>query len=497
MTDYQKFLQTCAVSRREGRGYCPVTSVEKSTLDPLKVYAHLLRSSAEPVCLLEGANHGKNGRFTFLCSDAEPDPIVLEKFADIERFDKELSRYSPPRHALLPYSGGPIGYFGYEVTSLIEKTIVPNTTDSFRIPKACLYVFRKVIAFDHVQGLTYKIMNVRTPAEGFEADVYASAQTELATMGDLHLLSPIAEAVKLGEVTSTMTPEEYYAMVRKAKSYIKKGDIFQVVLSQRFSVPYSGDGLMFYRNLRAGNPSPYMFHMRFGKECRNMILVGSSPEVMVEVTNEKMRIRPIAGTERRGSTPEEDAKLAHKLITNEKELAEHRMLVDLARNDIGRYCEADSITVSTLMQVENYSRVMHIVSEVVGRPLPGVTPLLASLGLGPAGTLSGAPKIRAMQIIALLEKTERGPYGGGFGFVTQDGSETCILIRSATILNGTLFWQSGGGIVADSTEDGEYNETLIKAQAVYDALRLIAIADGDTSCAPKLKDMMAAHFATK
>ncbi|MDO8620627.1 MAG: chorismate-binding protein [bacterium] len=469
----------------------------KSTLDPLDVYAHLLRSSTEPVCFLEGANYGKNGRFTFVCSGAERKAIVLETFEDIERFDKELSLYSPPKHKLLPYSGGPVGFIGYEITSLIEKTVETNSTDPFRVPKACFYAFRKVVAFDHVDGLTYKIVNVRTPTKGSEFEVYTAAQAELNTMDNVRLSPPTSESVKLEEVTSNMTPEEYYAMVRKAKSFIKKGDIFQVVLSQRFSVPYVGDGLMLYRNLRAGNPSPYMFHMRFGKACRNMTLVGSSPEVMAEVTNEKMRIRPIAGTERRGNTPEEDARLARKLITNEKELAEHRMLVDLARNDIGRYCEADSIMLPTLMQVENYSRVMHIVSEVVGKPLPEVTPLLASLGLSPAGTLSGAPKIRAMQIIALLEKTERGPYGGAFGFVTKDGAETCILIRSAMILNGTLSWQSGGGIVADSTEDGEYNETLMKAQAVYDALRLVATTNGNNNCAQKLKDVMATRFAIK
>jgi anthranilate synthase component 1 len=266
-----------------------------------------------------------------------------------------------------------------------------------------------------------------------------------------------------------MTREQYEEMVRRGKEYIAAGDAFQIVLSQRFSRPTNAHPLTLYRSLRATNPSPYMFFLNFGDD---FALVGASPEMMVRLEDGTATVRPIAGARRRGATEAEDEALAEELIKDPKERAEHVMLVDLGRNDLGRVCDYGTVHVPDMMYIERFSHVMHITSRVEGKLRPGMDAFDLLRATFPAGTLSGAPKVRAMEIIEELEGTRRGPYGGAVGYFSFDGSmDTCILIRAALMQNGTIYFQSGAGIVADSDPAREYEETLTKARAMAVAIQ--------------------------
>jgi anthranilate synthase component 1 len=270
-------------------------------------------------------------------------------------------------------------------------------------------------------------------------------------------------------VTSNFTQKDFEDMVRKAKEHIAAGDIFQVVLSQRFETPFPASrSLDFYRLLRRANPSPYLFHLDFGNGFK---LVGASPEVMVGIQNRDILIRPLAGTRKRGASAEEDSVIGQELSNDLKEQAEHRMLVDLARNDVGRFSEPGSVKVDSLMRVEPYGAVLHMATDVRGKLKSGISSFEALLGCLPAGTLSGAPKIRALQIISELEPCQRGPYGGAVGWFTDTDLDTCIFIRSAVITNNKLYWQTGAGIVADSDPTSEYNETLAKSTSIRNVLK--------------------------
>jgi anthranilate synthase component 1 len=273
-----------------------------------------------------------------------------------------------------------------------------------------------------------------------------------------------------GEVlASNFTPAEFEAGVEKIKEYIRAGDAFQVVFSQRFSKPYHGDPFDIYRALRAINPSPYMFYLKFG----DLQLAGSSPEILVQVNRGQVRVRPIAGTRPRGATHEEDRQLEQDLLADPKERAEHIMLVDLGRNDVGRVAVPGSIRVDDLMTIERYSHVMHIVSNVVGRLAPGQDAFDALEACFPAGTVSGAPKIRAMEIIDEVENVRRGPYAGAIGYFSFDGNlDTCIAIRTCVIRGRRVYVQAGAGIVADSVPASEYQETCNKAMALLQAVEL-------------------------
>lgn len=279
------------------------------------------------------------------------------------------------------------------------------------------------------------------------------------------------ETDNLPEIQSNTTKEEYFSMVHQAQEYIRAGDIFQIVPSQRFETEFPGDALDLYRALRFVNPSPYMFCLRCGD---GLSLVGSSPEVHVRLTGTRVDIRPIAGTRKRGETPEADQALAEELLSDSKECAEHLMLVDLARNDVGRIAETASVQVSDFMTIERYSHVMHIVSHVSGTLAGNRNAFDVMRATFPAGTVSGAPKVRAMQIINELEKSKRCVYSGAVGYFRFDGdSDSCIALRTVVLKNGRAFVQAGGGVVADSTPEGEYQETVNKARA---ALRAIALA---------------------
>lgn len=421
---------------------------------------------------------GASNRFSYICLDGKK-YVTLNEKKGLGQLKKILRRDCPPKHPVLPFIGGAVGILTHELITLVEDTVRPHANDPFQLPLGELCFFSKVIVFDHEMEEMHYVANVRISGKsmaGAYRDAYRILQ-EVKHMAS-HELDPESGIPVIGPVESNMTREEYHAMVRKGKEYIAAGDVFQVVLSQRFRARYEsnlseGSGLSLYAKLRELNPSPYMFHMHFGAERKHLTVLGSSPEIAVHVEGGQMRVRPIAGTRKRGLTPEEDKCLALELQADQKELAEHRMLVDLARNDVGRFCLASSVTVPEIMQVEHYSHVMHLTSEVRGMLRGGVHPLDACLGSLPPGTLSGAPKIRACQIIAELEKSRRGPYGGAFGWMTDQAVDTCIFIRSAMLYQGMLYWQSGSGIVADSDPEAEYQESLAKARAIETALKQI------------------------
>ena len=334
--------------------------------------------------------------------------------------------------------------------------------------------------FDHEQGEMHYVANVRMFDNKSAEEAYHDGCRQISELERMATRPSdvLRVSALIGPIQSNMTREEYHVMVLRAKEHIAAGDVLQVALTQRFSAPYETGrleeyGLPLYEKLRELNPSPYMFHMRFCHTMNYLTLLGASPEIAVHIADGKMRVRPIAGTRKRGRNPEEDRHLAEELRNDPKQLAEHRMLVDLARNDIGRFCKADSIEIPELMEVEPYSHVMHITSKVTGELRDGVHPLDAALGALPAGTLSGAPKVRALQIIAELEKSRRGPYGGACGWMTDTAVDLCIFIRSAMLQNDILYWQSGGGIVADSEPESEYQESLSKARAIETALKKI------------------------
>ena len=377
-------------------------------------------------------------------------------------------RKSPRIPALPPFTGGFVGYFSYDFIKFIEPTLKLKATNKEGFCDFSLMLFDKVIAFDHFQQKIYLIVNVAT--EDFEKN-YVDAVTTLKDMEQLILSDKAPEDVRSAlrsDFQAAFTKEEYCAMVERAKHYITEGDIFQVVPSNRFVADYQGDLLSAYRVLRTTNPSPYMFYLRFG----DIQLCGASPETLVSVKEGLVSTYPLAGTCPRGRTAEEDAALIEELIHNEKELAEHDMLVDLGRNDLGKVCGFGTVKVEEYRQVRRFSHVCHIASKVTGRLRGDKTALDAMMATLPAGTLSGAPKKRACEIIDELEGSKRGVYGGAVGYIDFTGNmDLCIGIRMAVLKDGKVYVQSGGGVVADSVPEKEYRETLNKAGAVMDALK--------------------------
>ncbi|MFA5844371.1 MAG: anthranilate synthase component I [Coriobacteriia bacterium] len=380
--------------------------------------------------------------------------------------------------ALLPglpaFIGGAVGFVGYEAASGFEK-VPRHDVDETGLPDATFMFADTIVAFDHVRRVMQVIAPVRPgdePAADHDAAV-ARIDGVLARLTASGASAPLGEVGRSAPVplTAHTSREDFLAAVGTAKEHIAAGDVFQVVLSQRFSAPYDGDGLDLYRVLRAVNPSPYMFYVR----TPEVTLVGSSPEPLVRVEGTTVLTRPLAGTRPRGADAAEDGRLRADLLADEKERAEHVMLVDLGRNDLGRVCVPGTVRVDELMEVESYSHVMHIVSNVTGTLAPGRDAFDALRATFPAGTVSGAPKIRAMEIIRELEPSTRGPYAGTVGYVGVDGAmDMCITIRTFVLAGGRAYVQSGAGIVADSDPEREYEETLHKARALHRALELAA-----------------------
>ena len=395
---------------------------------------------------------------TFECSDPA---------AEIRNI---LSQYKSPRLEELPtFTGGFVGYFACEYIRYIEPTLDFPTPDDdpAMVNDVDLMLFDKVIAFDHYKNKIYLIANIST--NDLERN-YNKAELELKALADLVVNGKEADVPKgilKTEFTSEFTKDEFEAVVKKTQHYIKEGDIFQCVVSNRREAEFDGSLLNAYRVLRTLNPSPYMFYLSGG----DVELTGASPETLVKLTDGKMYTFPIAGTMRRGKTEAEDLAIEEKLINDEKELAEHNMLVDLGRNDLGKIAKFGSVQVEALHMLQRFSHVIHITSTVSGDIQDGKDALDAIGATLPAGTLSGAPKIRAIEILHELEKSPRGVYGGAVGYIDFSGNlDVCIGIRMAMNKGGKVYVRAGAGIVRDSVPASEYNETLMKGQSMISAI---------------------------
>lgn len=399
----------------------------------------------------------------------------------LEVVERVLARYRAVSIPGLPrFTGGAVGFLGYEFIHDVEPVVPRPPRDELKTPTMYWLIIDKLLIFDRVTQTLTVLVNALVENPARAEDAYDRAVEEI-----IHLVNRLRQPFELAPVTvptdvpdvpftSNLTRQTFLANVARAKEYIVAGDIIQVVGSQRFSTPVTVSPLDIYRGTRSINPSPYMFLF----ELDGFALVGASPEIHVRCEDRRVEIRPIAGTRARGATPEEDQANERELLADPKERAEHVMLVDLARNDLGRVCDYGSVQVKDLMIVERYSHVMHIVSQVEGRLSSERTPYDLMRATFPAGTLSGAPKVRAMQIISELEQTTRGPYGGCVGYFSFNGNlDCCITIRTALIQDHQAYVQAGGGWVNDSTPEGEFQETLNKAKAM---LRAVAMAENFT-----------------
>jgi anthranilate synthase component 1 len=395
-------------------------------------------------------------------------PMAEPALDAIRRVIRESRIHLPP--SLPPMAAGVFGYLGYDMVRQMEALGAPNP-DPLGLPDAILYRPTTIVVFDAVKDELTIVSAVR-PTRGLSASqAHARAVDRLMAVVDA-LDAPLdksADATSADTdvaVVSNTPPERYLDMVRTAKEYIAAGDIFQVVLSQRFEAPFDLPPFSLYRALRRTNPSPFLYYFDFGE----FSLAGSSPEILVRVRNGEVTIRPIAGTRPRGATPDEDQALAADLLADPKERAEHLMLLDLGRNDVGRVAEIGSVTVTEKFFIEYYSHVMHIVSNVTGKLASEHDAVDALIAGFPAGTVSGAPKVRAMQIIDELEVEKRGIYAGCVGYFTADGDmDTCIVLRTSIVKDGRMYVQSGAGIVADSVPEKEHAECQAKARALFRA----------------------------
>jgi len=388
--------------------------------------------------------------------------------------DAYLDRYTEVDVPELPrLRGGAVGYLGYDAVRLVEDLPDPPP-DALGHPDAVWCFYDTVAAFDHVRHQIVLLANVFLDADSSLRAAYEEAQTRLSDLEtDLKRSAPDPEPVEWTDeaLTSNLERPEFEDAVRTAKEHVRKGDIFQVVLSQRFSTSFQGDRFNLYRALRQVNPSPYLFYL----DLDDLGLVGSSPEVLVRAEDGVAEVLPIAGTRPRGDDAEDDEALAEDLLADPKERAEHLMLVDLGRNDLGRVCTYDSVEVERYSYVERYSHVMHLVSSVTGALGDDQGPMDVLAACFPAGTVSGAPKVRAMEIIDALEPSRRGVYAGAVGYVDFSGTlDTCIAIRTMVVSGNTAHVQAGAGIVADSDPAREYDETWNKAAALRQAMRVAA-----------------------
>jgi anthranilate synthase component 1 len=412
----------------------------------------------------------ENGRVTESCVVGRD---VKDGLEVVERLMKKYRAVAVP--GLPRFTGGALGYIGYEFIHDIEPVVPRPPQDDLKTPVMYFLIADQLLTFDRAQQTITILVNAILEDAENPAEAYENATSEIERILSLleqpseHHPVTLPEDVPPVAFESNQTPDKFFQNVEASKKYITGGDIIQVVGSQRFSAPTAASPVDIYRAARSINPSPYMFLL----ELNGFALVGASPELHVRCEDGRVEIRPIAGTRRRGKTEAEDAALEKELLADPKERAEHVMLVDLARNDIGRVCDFGSVQVKDLMIVERYSHVMHIVSQVEGKLSAAKSPYDLMRATFPAGTLSGAPKIRAMQIISELEQTARGPYGGCVGYFSFTGNlDCCITIRTALVKDGKAYVQAGGGWVNDSTPEGEFQETVNKSMAMRKAVAL-------------------------
>ncbi|TML31347.1 MAG: anthranilate synthase component I [Actinobacteria bacterium] len=442
------------------------------------VSAFLKLRQAGPSFLLESADQGQRvGRYSFIgfrprsmirwSLDEGGDPYALAA--------AEVARHrQAPLPDLPPFAGGAVGYFGYDLVRTVEPLGPPNP-DPLGLPDLALMLTDALVVFDHLKHTTTVLANVYVERPEALERAY---DTAVATIGEVRrrLAGPVPRATRpphgarpMPELASNMSRAEFEGIVTRIIEYVRAGDAFQVVPSQRWSGPVPVDAFSIYRGLRAVNPSPYMYFLDF----EDFQIAGASPEPLLTVAGRRASTRPIAGTRPRGADADEDIRIAAELLEDPKERAEHVMLVDLGRNDLGRVCEYGTVEVETFMAVETYSHVMHIVSSVGGVLRPELGPIDALRSILPAGTLSGAPKVRAMQIIDELEPVKRGGYGGAIGYLSYTGDlDTCIHIRTVVVKDGVAHVQAGGGTVADARPDYEFEESVAKARGVLGAIEL-------------------------
>ena len=467
---------------------------------PVSAFLRLAADEPESF-LLESVEGGeKLGRYTFM--GVRPATKLVARGDEIttwqgkrqttaqgdifETLKAALASHKPAHVAgLPPFTAGAIGFFAYDVVRRIER-LPTRAKDDLQLPDACLAFFHEVVAFDHVKKELLLIVNADVRAQAPKA-AYAAAVRRLAAL-ERQLAKPLPTSHRRKHIESKLAVKkctrkaDYLRAVERTREYIAAGDIFQAVISQRFEVDPGDDPFAVYRALRIVNPSPYMYFLQLNVDAdagarktrtkpKPIYIVGSSPELLVRVKQRQVEYRPIAGTRPRGQDEEEDERRAADLRTDAKELSEHVMLVDLGRNDVGRVSDYGSVRVRDLMIVERYSHVMHLVSSIEGRLRPELSAVDALRSCFPAGTLSGAPKVRAMEIIEELEPTRRGIYGGGVCYADYSGNlDSCIAIRSMLVKDGVGYIQAGAGIVADSVPEREYEECLNKAQAVLRAV---------------------------
>jgi anthranilate synthase component 1 len=464
---------------------------------PVSAFLKLRAGEPEgaPCFLLESAEQGQVGRYSFVglrprallrwsegtlsewsgeAVTGDGPPSRVEPAPDpYAAVSARLQEYRPaPVEGLPPFAGGAVGFFAYDLVRTVEPLGEPNP-DPLGLPDLALMVTDAMLVFDHLRHELTILACAFVEEDGSVDAAYEAAATTIAEMRErLRGAVPVPAHPMTAQpprFESNMTREEFEAAVARIVEYVHAGDAFQVVPSQRFSAPAPVEAFSVYRGLRAVNPSPYMYFLEFG----DFQLAGASPEPLVKVTGRQVETRPIAGTYPRGQSEDEDRRLAEKLRNDPKERAEHVMLVDLGRNDLGRVCEYGSVVVDELMYVETYSHVLHIVSQVSGRLKEGISALDVLRSALPAGTLSGAPKVRAMQIIDELEKVKRGGYGGAVGYLSWDGDlDTAIHIRTVVVKDGQLHVQAGGGTVADAKPEYEWNESVNKARAVFRAVEV-------------------------
>jgi len=464
---------------------------------PVSAFLKLRAAEPEgaPCFLLESAEQGQVGRYSFVGlrpratlrwsdgvlsewsgeeaagggapTSAEPAPDPYAAVAE------RLARYEPaPIEGLPPFAGGAVGFFGYDLVRTVEPLGEPNP-DPLGLPDMALMVTDAMVVFDHLRHELTILACAFADSDGEVDAAYERAAATIAEMRERLRAAVPAPArpatVEPPRFVSNMERGKFEAAVERIVEYVRAGDAFQVVPSQRFSAPAPVEAFSVYRGLRAVNPSPYMYFLEFG----DFQLAGASPEPLVKVSGRRVEARPIAGTYARGRSEDEDRRLAERLVNDPKERAEHVMLVDLGRNDLGRVCEYGSVSVDELMVVETYSHVLHIVSQVSGTLREDVSAMDVLRAALPAGTLSGAPKVRAMQIIDELEPVKRCSYGGAVGYLSWDGDlDTAIHIRTVVVKDGQLHVQAGGGTVADAKPSSEYIESVNKAKAVFRAVEV-------------------------
>jgi anthranilate synthase component 1 len=396
----------------------------------------------------------------------------------------EVKKYRQPKIDSLPdFTGGIVGYLGYENISLVEKVIKfsrNGNAQSLDNPDSIFGIYDTILAFDHYKHQIILISNVNIEEYPDTETAYREAKLKLKQLRE-ELKKPVnytSDFRLSGKVSEDFNPEEFFSQVEAGKKNILEGDIFQIVLSKRFSAGFSGDPFNVYRSLRIINPSPYMYHLQFENDFS---IIGTSPEDLLKIKNGKAQVLPIAGTRKRGKTHEYDKALEEELKADPKELAEHTMLVDLGRNDLGRICKYGSVHVSESMKIQRYSHVMHMVSKVEGTIADDKDPVDALMSCFPAGTVTGAPKIRAIQLIDEYEKSERNVYAGAAGYFDFSGNlDMCIAIRTLFTRGNTIYWQAGAGIVADSRPELEAKEIKNKSAAMVNAIKYAEVIDENT-----------------